>query len=109
MAWPKRGTRRIVVDGEAFAWHSGTIDCGDVVFTAGKPGVPYVLFIDPLPWPAPPPAHVAAAIRYARAQGWSAESGPTRAVAFSEATQTFEWLPEGHRHLAQRTPSPLSE
>jgi hypothetical protein len=102
MAWPKRGTRSIVVDGESFLWHySGHCQfCSDDVITAGKPGAPYVLFVDPLAWAFEfRPSSVAAALRWARAQGWSAENGPTRGVALGEKSEAWEWLPEGKRHL----------
>jgi hypothetical protein len=105
MAWPKRGTRKIVVDGEDFFWHYDACCpwCSDDVFTAGKSGAPYVLFIDPFPF-APAfelgPRAVAEAIRWARANGWTAESGPTRALSLNEQTAQFEWLAEGQRHLA---------
>ena len=73
--------------------------CSSDVFTAGKAGVPYVVFIDPFPWGFVfRPRDIAAAIRWARQAGWSAETGPTRALAFNDATQTFQWLAPGQRH-----------
>jgi len=110
VAWPKRGTRKIVVDGEDFVWHydAHCMACSDDVFTAGKPGAPYVLFLDPFPWGFEfRPRNVAEAIRWARAAGWSAEKGPTRALALNEATSSFEWLPDGQRHLACCPPTPF--
>ena len=103
MAWPKRGTRRIVVDGEAFVWHYDACCpwCSKDVFTAGKEGQPFVLFIDPYPWEFElRPANVAAAIRWGRNHGWSAESGPTRALSFDATKSDFVWLDAGQRHLA---------
>ncbi len=102
MAWPKRGTRKIVVDGESFVWHyDGCCPfCSDDVVTAGKEGAPHVLFVDPFPWEFEfRPRNVAVAIRWARAAGWTAESGPTRALAFNDDTEKFEWLEPGQRHL----------
>jgi hypothetical protein len=102
MAWPKRGTRTIVVDGEPFAWHydAHCVLCSDDVVTAGKQGSPHYLFIDPYPWGMEiRPRGVADAIRWARSEGWTAEHGPTRAVALDDSTQAFRWLAEGQRHL----------
>lgn len=70
MAWPKKGTRKIVVDHDEFLWHYDACcpRCNDDVFTAWKAGDPYVLFIDPFPWAAEiGPKHVAEAIR---SQNW---------------------------------------
>lgn len=103
MAWPKRGTRKIVVDGEDFSWHYDACCpfCSSDVFTAGKQRAPYVLFIDPYPWGFEQrPGSIAAAIRWARKSGWSAENGPTRPMAFDDATQDFVWLRLDQRHLA---------
>ncbi len=108
MAWPKRGTRKIVVDGESFAWHYDACCpwCSDKVMTAGKEGERYFLHIDPYPHAMEMgPKPVAEAIRWAKAAGWTAEGGPTRAVAMDEA-EKFEWLAEGQRHLACIAPPP---
>ena len=102
MAWPSRGTRKIVVDGEAFLWHydAHCLACSNDVITAGRAALPFVLFIDPFPWDFEfRPKNVAWAIRWARSQGWSPEAGPTRALAFNEQTRELQWLPEGQRHL----------
>lgn len=109
MAWPKRGTRRIVVDGEEFVWHYDACCpwCSDDVFTAGKEGAPHVLFVDPFPWGFEfRPRNVAAAIRWARASGWTAEKGPTQALALNDKTERFEWLGPGQRHLCCLKDSP---
>ncbi|HEY5959147.1 MAG TPA: hypothetical protein VIV60_21465, partial [Polyangiaceae bacterium] len=80
----------------------------DDVMTAGKEGKPFVLFIDPYPYAlALGPKGVAEAIRWARRAGWSAESGPSRAVSMSN-TEQFEWLPEGGRHLSCVGAAPLN-
>jgi hypothetical protein len=49
VAWPKRGTRKLVVNGSEFLWHYDAccIWCSDDVVTVGRAGAPYVLFIDP--------------------------------------------------------------
>ena len=103
MAWPKRGTRKIVVDDETFAWHYDAccVLCSKDVMTAGKQGSPHFLFIDPYPWSMEiRPRSVAAAIRWARTAGWTAEHGPTRAMALDDTTQQFRWLVGDQRHLA---------
>jgi hypothetical protein len=102
MAWPKRKTRRIVVDGEELLWHGvERCACCMQVLTVGKPGAPYVLFIDPFVWSMEiRPGSVANAVRWARAAGWSPEHGPTRAMALDEVTQGFRWLADGQRHAA---------
>ena len=102
MTWPQRGTRKIVVDSEEHLWHYDACCtlCSKDVITAGKPNARYFLFIDPLTWGFEfRPRSVAEAIRWARKSGWSAESGPTRAMALNDATHEFEWLEPGQRHL----------
>ncbi len=101
MAWPKKGTRKIVVDQEEFLWHYDACcpTCSNDVFTAGKAGEPYVLFIDPYPWAVEiGPGYVAKAIRWAKMQGWSALKGPTRALSFDSDTEEFFWLQNDQRH-----------
>jgi hypothetical protein len=71
------------------------------ILTAGKPGAPHVLFIDPFVWSMETrPRSIAAAIRWARAEGWTAEHGPTRGIALDETTQSYRWLAENQRHAA---------
>lgn len=109
MAWPKRGTRKIVIDGEDFVWHYDACCpfCSDDVLTAGKQSSPYVLFIDPFPWGMEiRPRSVAEAIRWARSEGWTPENGPTRAAALNDETQQFVWLLERHRHIGCLKESP---
>ncbi|WP_223788198.1 hypothetical protein [Marinicella meishanensis] len=109
MAWPKKGTRKIVVDNEAFLWHYDAHCpwCSDDVFTAGKAGKPFVLFIDPFPWVAEMgPKYVAKAIRWARANGWSSSGGPTRALSINSADEQFFWLEDGERHAKCIGPAP---
>ena len=101
MAWPKRGTRKIVVDQEEFLWHYDACCpwCSDDVFTAGKSGDPYVLFIDLFPWAAEmKPRYVANAIRWAKQQGWSSSIGPTKALSIDSHSEEFFWLKDGERH-----------
>ena len=109
MAWPKRGTRKIVVEGSTFLWHYDACCpwCSSDVFTAGRPGAPHVLFVDPFPWGFEfRPANVAAAIRWALQNGWSPEKGPTQALALNDETEQFQWLAKGQRHLACLKESP---
>jgi hypothetical protein len=101
MAWPKRGTRKIRIEGEDFLWHYDACPCcSRDVITVGREGAPFVLFIDPYPNDFPlRPGSVASAIKWARAQGWSPESGPTRPLALDENTGAFVWLRPEQRHL----------
>ena len=73
----------------------------------GKAGARYYLFIDPYPHSFTlGPAQIVAAIRWARGEGWSAETGPTKPLAFDEVTQRFVWLPADQRHLRELRPIP---
>lgn len=111
MAWPKKGTRKIVVDREEFLWHYDACCpwCSDDVFTAGKAGDPYVLFIDPFPWAAEiGPKYVAEAIQWARRNGWSSSDGPTRALSIDGTNKEFFWLNEGERHAKCIGPAPAN-
>lgn len=102
MAWPKKGTRKITLDGTDYLWHySGHCTlCSDDVITVGIAGKPCVLFIDPFPWHfAFTPSAVADALRWALNNGWSPRKGPTRAMSFDDNLKTYVWLPEGKRHL----------
>ena len=101
MAWPKKGTRRIFIDGEEFLWHYDACCpwCSDDVFTAGKSGAPFVLFIDPFPYAAEiGPRYVANAIKWAQLNGWSPEIGSTKAMSINSNTEEFFWLNKGDRH-----------
>jgi hypothetical protein len=103
MAWPKKGTRKLVIDNKNYLWHYNAHCplCGSDFFTVGRAGKRFVLFIDPNPWGFElRPASVVAAIRWALNKGWSPESGPNRAMAWNDKSQEFEWLPNGERHLA---------
>ena len=109
MAWPKRGTRKIVVEGEEFLWHYDACCpwCSDDVLTAGKAGQGHVLFIDPFPHSAEiGPKYVAQSIKWALSQGWSAENGPTQALSINIETEEFFWLKEGERHAKCVGPAP---
>lgn len=111
MAWPKKGTRPLVVDGAHFLWHYAAHCpmCSSDVFTVGRESQPFVLFIDPTPWDFQiRPASVVAAIKWAVKEGWSPEAGPTRAMAYNDSTRQFEWLPDGARHIECRS-KPISK
>ena len=102
MAWPKKGTRELVINNQKYLWHyDGHCPlCSSKVFTIGRAEKRFVLFIDPFPWGFElRPASVVSAIKWALDRGWSPESGPTRAMAWNDKTQEFEWLAEGKRHL----------
>jgi len=101
MAWPKKGTRKLVIDGEEYLWHYDAHCplCSTDVFTIGQAGKRFVLYIDPYPWEFEMrPASVAKAVRWALNNGWNSASGPTRALFWNEAIHDFEWLPDGERH-----------
>lgn len=95
MGWPRKGTREIVVDGDAYQWHipSGRLGWADVSLTVGRDGAPHVLHLDPYSWDGVPrPSIVAAAIRWAVGEGWSPEQGPTRRATWLEAEQRFVFV-----------------
>lgn len=102
MAWPKKGTRKITVDGVNYLWHYSAHCplCSDDVFTVGIAGSPYVLFIDPFPWNFElKPSSIASAIRWATENGWTPAQGPTRGMSYDDRSKEFIWLPDGERHL----------
>lgn len=112
MTWPKKGTRELTIKSEKYLWHyNGHCPlCSSDIFTIGKSGKPFVLYIDPLPWGFElRPSSVVNAINWAVDKGWSPESGPTRAMAWNDRTQKFEWLPHGKRHLNCKVDSPSGE
>lgn len=101
MAWPSKGTKKLVIDGETYLWHydAHCPFCSNDVFTVGQAGKRFVLYIDPFPWAFEMrPALVVKAARWALEKGWRAEAGPTQAMAWNEEIHDFEWLPEGCRH-----------
>lgn len=103
MAWPKKGTRKIVIDGELWLWHySGHCYlCSGSTVTVGRAGFPRYLYLDN--WARDfehAPRHIAASIRWALAQNWSTRTGPDRGLRATG--QSFEWLPDGHRHVGDR-------
>ena len=107
MAWPKRNTRPLVVDGTRFLWHhsSQALYASDGVITVGIEGDGYFLHIDPFPHDFEiRPATVANCVRWALAQGWSTRDGPTRGMAFDSKIGSNVWLPDGVRYLSDVTP-----
>ena len=101
MAWPKKGTRKIVIDGVDFLWHYDACCpwCSDDVFTAGKSGDPYVLFIDPFPYAAEiGPGYVAKSIKWALKHGWSSSAGANKSMSLNSETNEFYWLNTEERH-----------
>ncbi len=102
MAWPKKDTRKIVVNGMDFLWHlsGNALDNKETVITAGTREGKYFLFIDPYPWDFEiKPVNIAAAVQWALNEGWTPGAGPNRHMAFSAITQSFVWLPEGKKFL----------
>lgn len=103
MAWPQKGTRKLVIDGVPYLWHySGRCPlCSEAVFTVGQSQQAYVLYIDPLPHDFEiTPKSIAMAVKWAISQGWSSADGPTCAMALDTQTQNFIWLPDDSRHLS---------
>ncbi|QIF02049.1 hypothetical protein [Roseimicrobium sp. ORNL1] len=99
MAWPKKGTRKIVVDGVEWLWHYSAhcYLCSNDVVTVGQAGSPHHLFFDTFSRDFEhTPGHVAASLRWALSQGWNPTNGGDRAMTAKE--NSFEWLPEGWRH-----------
>ncbi|RZB33357.1 MAG: hypothetical protein SRB1_01185 [Desulfobacteraceae bacterium Eth-SRB1] len=102
MAWPKKGTRKLVIHGEEYLWHydAHCPFCSNDVFTIGQAEKRFVLYIDPFPWEFEMrPATVVKAVTWALSNGWSCEAGPTRAMAWNQEAQDFAWLPDDERHL----------
>jgi hypothetical protein len=111
MAWPKKGTRELVINDQKYLWHYDAHCplCSSKVFTVGQEGKSFVLFIDPYPWGFElRPASVVSAIKWALKKNWSPESGPTRSMAWNDDSQMFEWLPDGERHLSCKS-KPISK
>lgn len=103
MAWPKKNTRPLIVDGTRFLWHhsGGALYTTDGIITVGIEGDRYFLHIDPFPHDFEiRPATVADCIRWALARGWSTCDGPTRGMAFDAKTGFNVWLPDGVRYLS---------
>ncbi len=112
MAWPKKGTRKISVDGVNYLWHYSAHCpwCSDDVFTIGIAGQPYVLFIDPFPWSFEiKPSSIASAIRWASNNGWTPDKGMTRAMSLDDKIEKFVWLSDGQRHLYCQNKSEISD
>jgi hypothetical protein len=92
MAWPRKGTHKIVVDGTPLLWHYPL--CSNAVITVGTEGDRFYLYIDPFPWNFEfRPASIADAIRWAVANEWTSHGGPTRAMAFDDNLKRNVWLP----------------
>ncbi|MCP4678720.1 MAG: hypothetical protein GY854_25065 [Deltaproteobacteria bacterium] len=104
MAWPKKHTRRIKVDDEVFLWHlSGNdLEGKEKSITIGKEDERFFLLLDPYAWDTlVEPAIIHEVIDWAIEQGWTAEKGPTRSLAYLRETETYIWLPDGIRHIYQ--------
>ena len=104
MAWPKKDTRKIHLGAETFLWHlsGNNIECGKCVITIGKSDGRFVLHLDPFVWDTPiAPSTIREVILWAKTEGWSAELGPTRGLAYSAEAENYIWLPDGIRYLHQ--------
>lgn len=100
MAWPKKHTRKIVVDGHPYQWHRSrrSLYVGDDRITVGTIEGKFFLYIDPFPHDFEMrPCTIADAIRWAVANGWDPDSGPTRQMTYPNDATGFMWLPDGAR------------
>jgi len=107
MAWPKRGTRKIVVDGVEYLWHydAHCIFCSEDVFTVGQAGKPSVLYIDSYVFGEEiRPKNIADSIKWAGSQGWNPESAVSKNMSKKLETDGFYWLPKGIRHWTCTSP-----
>jgi hypothetical protein len=96
MAWPKNGTRKLIIDGVEWLWHfSGHChECSADMVTVGQSGAPYHLFLDPLKgYFEHTPGHVSRSLRWALSQGWNPTHGGDRTMIAVDQ-DAFQWLPE---------------
>lgn len=99
MAWPKRGTRKLVIDGVTWLWHydAHCEFCSSECVTIGRTGCPHYLFVDTFSRHfIRNPGNMAAAIRWATDNHWTPETGPDQALTATE--DAFEWLPADRKH-----------
>lgn len=100
MSWPRKDTRTIIVEGKQFLWHisKNRLDGKDTLIAVGKPGMKYMLFIDPYPWEFKiEPSNISKAMLWALSNGWDPEIGPTRYMSYSDRDRSYIWLPKGIR------------
>ena len=108
MAWPKRGTRKLIIDGIEWLYHydAHCEFCSADSVTVGQLGQPHYLFLDTFSRHFDnTPRHACDSIRWATANGWSPAWGPDRALSATESG--FEWLPHGYRHFTDNPQRPL--
>jgi hypothetical protein len=107
MAWPRKGTRKLVIDQAEWLCHYDAhcaLCSGDCV-TVGRRGQPHYLFLDTFSYYFQhTPRHIVDSIRWALVAGWSPKSGPDRGITVTE--DGFAWLPPGHRHCADSLQRP---
>ncbi len=103
MAWPKRGTRKLIIDGVDWLYHydAHCMFCSADSVTVGRLGHTHYLYLDTFSQHFDhAPRHIVSSIRWATLNGWSPATGPDRALTATE--DGFQWLPQGHRHLADK-------
>lgn len=84
MAWPKKGTRKLVIDGTTWLWRHRPYDqsTGLAPATIGRAECCYYLYLDASSrYFENTPRHAAMAIRWALENGWCAEVGPSRVIS----------------------------
>ena len=101
MTWPKRGTRKIVVDGVEYLWHfdAHCLWCSNGLFTVGQPGKPCVLYINAAVFGEEIRLkNVALSIKWAVSEGWSPEQTPSRSMSRNYETEEFYWVSSDLKH-----------
>ena len=78
------------------------IECGKCSITIGKSEAKFLLHLDPFVWNTTiTPSSIRDVILWAKSEGWSAELGPTKALAYSAEAESYIWLPDGIKYLHQ--------
>ena len=94
VTWPKRGTRKLVVDGVTWLCHYDACcaECSHDKVTLGRENHPHYLFIDTQSYYFDyTPSLIVAALKWALTWGWTSEHGPNDTVLPTE--DGFEWVP----------------
>ena len=93
MAWPKKNTRRVVIDGEVYQWHWDPNKALYSWIVIGKQSADgQLLFLDPY-WLSTTPGQICQAISFALASGWEPhqKKKPLRLGSHLLDTETWMW------------------